>query len=118
MLFSGRHQEKASTMSLSVLVVIEMLNAMNSLSENESLVTMPLWKNWYLIIAILTSMILHVMILEVGFFNAIFHIQSLSMEEWKWVFMISGPVILIDEGLKLISRTIVMPIRKLKVKEE
>ena len=71
----------------------------------------------YLIIAIVTSMVLHVMILEVGFFNQIFHIVGLGMEEWKAVVGISLPVILIDEVLKFISRTVVMPIRKHKNKD-
>ena len=36
---------KASTLSLSVLVVIEMLNAMNALSEDNSLLVIPPWVN-------------------------------------------------------------------------
>ena len=100
-----------------MLVVIEMFNAMNSLSENESLLTMPLYKNMYLIIAITTSMILHFMILEVGFFNQIFHIVPLGMEEWKGVVLISFPVIVIDEVLKWVSRNIVMPIKRKEKRE-
>ena len=43
------------TMALSVLVTIEMLNAVNSVSENQSLLTMPPWKNGYLLGAIALS---------------------------------------------------------------
>jgi Ca2+ transporting ATPase len=57
--------KKATTMSLSVLVLIEMFNAMNSLSENESLLTLPLWSNLYLCGAISLSMALHFLILYV-----------------------------------------------------
>ena len=39
---------KASSLSLTVLVVIEMLNALNALSEDTSLLVMPPWKNPYL----------------------------------------------------------------------
>ncbi len=46
-----------------------MLNACNSLSENESLLVLPLWANPYLIAAITLSMLLHFMILYVPFFN-------------------------------------------------
>jgi P-type Ca2+ transporter type 2A len=60
------------TMALSVLVLIEMLNAMNSLSENQSLILMPPWKNLWLIGAISLSMSLHFMVLYVPFFNVRF----------------------------------------------
>jgi hypothetical protein len=56
-------------MSLSILVVIEMFNAMNSLSENQSLLTFSLRNNLYLCFAIVLSMLLHVMILNISFFS-------------------------------------------------
>lgn len=92
------------TMALSVLVTIEMLNAMNSLSENQSLVKMPPWVNIWLMIAIAWSMSLHFMILYTPFFNTVFQICPLSLEEWFAVLKISIPVVLIDEVLKFISR--------------
>jgi len=92
------------TMALSVLVTIEMLNAMNSLSENQSLLAMPPWTNIWLILAICLSMTLHFMILYVPFFNTIFRICPLNIEEWEAVLIISAPVVLIDETLKLITR--------------
>ena len=60
---------KASTLSLSVLVVIEMFNALNALSEDNSLVTMPPWINPYLILAIIGSIASHMVILYIPFFN-------------------------------------------------
>jgi len=92
------------TMALSVLVTIEMLNAMNSLSENQSLLKMPPWINIWLVLAITLSMSLHFMILYVPFFNSIFSICPLNMEEWVAVLKISLPVVLLDETLKFVSR--------------
>jgi Ca2+ transporting ATPase len=75
------------TLALSVLVTIEMLNALNrfiifvnfslnyflsfffSLSENQSLLKMPPWYNKYLLFAIGLSMSLHMMILYIPMFN-------------------------------------------------
>lgn len=106
-MFSNIYSQRATTISLSVLVVIEMFNAINSLSENESLLTLPLWRNLYLVGAIVLSMALHFMILYVPFFSTLFSITPLNFEEWQAVVIISFPVIIIDEVLKLVSRTFI-----------
>merc|ERR1712004_248915 len=54
------------TLALSVLVVIEMLNALNSVSENQSMLVMPPWQNMWLIGSIVLSMGLHFAILHIG----------------------------------------------------
>ena len=68
-MFSDDMAKRATTMSLSILVTVEMFNAMNSLSENESLLRLPVWKNPFLVAAVALSMALHFMILYVPFFT-------------------------------------------------
>ncbi|XP_037091533.1 calcium-transporting ATPase sarcoplasmic/endoplasmic reticulum type-like isoform X2 [Pollicipes pollicipes] len=92
------------TMALSVLVTIEMLNALNSVSENQSLLVMPPWQNFWLIAAIFLSMSLHFMILYVDILSTIFQICPLSLEEWIAVLKISLPVLFMDETLKMVAR--------------
>lgn len=95
---------KASTLSLSVLVVIEMLNALNAISEDSSLITMSPFVNPYLLLAIAWSIGLHVMIVYVPFFATIFGIAAMNSHEWWLVFAFSSPVIIIDEILKIFGR--------------
>jgi len=92
------------TMALSVLVTIEMLNALNSLSENQSLLVMPPWVNIWLLLAMGLSLTLHFFILYVDILATVFQVTPLSALQWLAVFKISIPVILLDEILKLVAR--------------
>ncbi|CAN6581138.1 unnamed protein product [Malus baccata var. baccata] len=95
---------KAMTLSLSVLVAIEMFNSLNALSEDGSLLTMPPWVNPWLLVAMSVSFGLHFLILYVPFLAQVFGIVPLSLNEWLLVLAVSLPVILIDEVLKLVGR--------------
>eukprot|EP00891_Asterochloris_glomerata_P005322 jgi/Astpho2/5322/fgenesh1_pm.00075_%23_6_t len=95
---------KASTLSLSVLVAIEMFNALNALSEDGSLLSMPPWCNPWLLVACGVSFGLHFLILYVPLLADVFSIVPLSVTEWCLVLLFAFPVILIDEVLKFIGR--------------
>ena len=91
-MFGNEMSRSASTVSLSILVVIEMLNAMNALSSSESLLTFGLRNNMMLVYAIILSMSLHFAILYIPFLQGLFAILPLNWTEWKAVLAISAPV--------------------------
>eukprot|EP00945_MAST-04E_sp_MAST-4E-sp1_P006801 g6801.t1 len=97
-------REKASTLSLTVLVTIEMLNCLNALSEDNSLLVMPPWINPYLLVAMAMSFASHFLILYFESFQEIFGIKWLSWDEWMLVMAFSFPVIILDEVLKMFGR--------------
>eukprot|EP01025_Chloroclados_australasicus_P008335 TRINITY_DN1291_c0_g3_i2.p1 TRINITY_DN1291_c0_g3~~TRINITY_DN1291_c0_g3_i2.p1 ORF type:complete len:1102 (-),score=187.46 TRINITY_DN1291_c0_g3_i2:900-4205(-) len=97
-------KRKATTLSLSVLVAIEMFNSLNALSEDNSLLQLPPWCNPWLLCAIALSFSLHFLILYIPFLTEVFGIVPLSVNEWLLVLLFSLPVILIDEVLKFIGR--------------
>jgi Ca2+ transporting ATPase len=96
--------EHPMTMALSVLVIIELMNALNSVSENQSMFRMPPWLNPWLIAAFALSLGLHFMIMYVPPFPTIFKICALNGEEWATVLKFSLPVVIIDEALKWAAR--------------
>ncbi|XP_015376119.1 PREDICTED: calcium-transporting ATPase sarcoplasmic/endoplasmic reticulum type isoform X2 [Diuraphis noxia] len=98
------HDPHPMTMALSVLVTIEMLNAMNSLSENQSLISMPPWCNLWLIGSMVLSFTLHFVILHIEFLSTVFQVTPLTFDEWITVMKFSIPVVLLDETLKFIAR--------------
>lgn len=91
-IFANDAAKAASTVSLSILVVIEMLNAMNALSSSESLLTLPLWENMMLVYAVCLSMALHFALLYVPFLQGLFSVIPLDWNEWKAVLFISMPI--------------------------
>jgi Ca2+ transporting ATPase len=95
---------EAMTMALSILVTIEMVNALNSLSENQSLVMMPPWINIWLMLAMALSFSLHFIILYTDFLNIVFNITPMSFAQWMTVMKFSLPVLLLDEALKFVAR--------------
>jgi len=95
---------KASTLSLTVLVIIEMLNAFNALSEDGSLIQMPPWTNPWLILACMGSVLVHFVILYVPMLAKIFHVCPLVWHDWVLVMTFSFPVLLVDEVLKFFGR--------------
>lgn len=97
---------RPTTVSMSVLVVVEMFNALNNLSENQSLLVLPPWSNLWLVSSIILTMVLHVLILYVQPLAILFSVTPLSWTEWKAVLFLSFPVILVDEVLKFSSRNL------------
>merc|ERR1712008_17767 len=115
------------TMALSILVTIEMCNAINALSENQSLLRMPPWINPFLLGAMALSFGLHFVILHVDFLAVVFQITPLGFAQWMVVMKFSLPVILLDELLKWVARNYADAIgegfdqkkeEKLEIKEE
>nr|AAC47505.1 organelle-type Ca2+-ATPase [Leishmania amazonensis] len=115
--------QTARAIALSILVVVEMLNALNALSENQSLVVIRPSTNKWLIAAICSSIALHLTIMYIPFFSRLFGVTPLGVDadvvatanswdvllptdftDWKTVLVLSIPVIFLDELLKLFSR--------------
>merc|ERR1712060_4886 len=116
--YFGEGKTKASTLSLTVLVAIEMFNALNALSEDGSLVQMPPWVNPYLLVAMVVSFGLHFVILYVPFLATTFSIVPLSYEEWLLVLLFASPVCLIDEILKFFGRMMNAAALKERMKQD
>uniref|UniRef100_A0A665X0W4 Calcium-transporting ATPase n=1 Tax=Echeneis naucrates TaxID=173247 RepID=A0A665X0W4_ECHNA len=92
------------TMALSVLVTIEIMFTAFRHKQNQSLIRMPPWSNFWLLAAMTLSMSLHFMIIYVDPLPMIFKLTHLSMDQWLMVLKLSFPVILIDEVLKFLAR--------------
>ena len=84
--------------------MIEMLNALNALSDEASLLEIGLLANPLLLVAISGSVLFHCVICYIPFLERIFATIELTRNDWILVFLWSLPVILLDEILKIIAR--------------
>lgn len=92
------------TMALSVLVVSEMFNACNGLSESQSIFQLTPLSNPLLLAAISMTVILHLMIIHIPWLQNVFSVTPLSISEWLVVLGLSLPVVVIEEVFKWFSR--------------
>jgi Ca2+-transporting ATPase len=101
-------EEKSSpqTMSLSVLVTMELLKALSAVSLDNSMIKMPPWKNPWLLLGVIVPFAIHLLILYTPVLSNIFCLSPLSWREWKVVLKFSTPILLVEEILKGIGRYI------------
>ena len=94
---------KAATLSITVLVMIQLLNAFNAVSEDGSLLSRPPWLNPWLVAGCAVSAFLHCAILYTPLAN-FFGVCPLDAHDWMLVAAFSLPVLVLDEVLKYASR--------------
>ena len=82
----------------------ELFNALNSISEQASLLRVGPGSNKILLSALVSSFCFHLLILYFKPLAAVFHIAPLSLYEWLVVLTVSFPILLIDEFIKCCER--------------
>jgi Ca2+-transporting ATPase len=103
---SGNGLAYPQSLALSVLVVIELLKAISAVSLHQSLFIVPPWKNSFLLLSVAVSFGLHLTLLETPFLSKIFGLHRLTMKDWRAVLVLALPVLLLEELLKFIGRSI------------
>ena len=94
----------ASACALTTLVVMEMLRATCAVSETASLLVKPPWANRWLLLGVTLPVLLHLSVLYTPSLATIFQLAPLTSDDWRSVLMFSLPLVLLEEGLKLLAR--------------
>lgn len=102
--FEGAIKSKPTTLSLTVLALIEMFNALNALSDHMSLFKIGIFGNMYLIWAIGISMGLHCVTLYLPVARLIFATSPLTCNDWILCTLFALPVFAIEEVIKYVDR--------------
>jgi len=86
-------------------VCVYRFNALNSVSETESIFRVSPAQNRWLLPAIGSSMAVHLVVLYVPFFNRVFNVQPLGLMDWLVIIALSAPILFLDEVIKAITRS-------------
>lgn len=94
----------ARTMAFTALVVFQLWNALNCRSELKSMISMDIFKNGYLILAILVSLALQLIIIYVPFFEDIFTTRAITLYDWAIIALLTSSIFIIIEIRKALCR--------------
>lgn len=92
----------AQTMAFSTLMMFQMFNVLNCRSEFNSLFKVGVFRNMKLWGAILISVILQVIVVQVPFFNTFFKTVPLTAMDWAYVFLVGSSVLIVVEIYKFV----------------
>ena len=92
------------TMAFASLALIQLAHSMNARSATESIFTLGLLKNRYLIGAVAIASALQISVIAIPGLNTIFRVEHLNGEQWLWVAALSIAIIPIVEIVKFFKR--------------
>lgn len=95
---------KSSTFAFAILVLIQMVNAYNSRSDTRSVFQMGFFNNLWLLGAIMISLGIVYLLVEVPFFNEWIHTSPLEWYEWFVIIGGSFAILLVEEIRKAVVR--------------
>jgi Ca2+-transporting ATPase len=97
-------QDTAITMTFMTLGLIQLAHSLNARSNDKSLFKMGVFSNSYLTGAIAVSALLQIMVVVIPYFNSIFRVKQLNLEQWGIVLLASLAIIPVVELVKLTHR--------------
>ncbi|MFQ5795375.1 MAG: calcium-transporting P-type ATPase, PMR1-type [Candidatus Bipolaricaulia bacterium] len=100
---TGDAYTKAQTMVFTLLVMFEMFNAFNCRSDRHSILEIGPFKNRYLILAVLSSILLQLLVIYTPSLQSAFRTVPLNLHDWLIVLAVSSTGLL---GVEVVKRTI------------
>jgi Ca2+-transporting ATPase len=97
---------RAGTVAFTMLIVFQMINALNIRKEEHSLLGKEFIRNPYLLLAIASSVILHIIIVYSHVFQNVFHTIGLELIDWIIILSFGSILIIIDEFRTFLAKKI------------
>ncbi|TAH72144.1 MAG: cation-translocating P-type ATPase [Anaerolineaceae bacterium] len=94
----------ARTMAFVVLAASQLFYSLSMRSTTKSIFQVGLFKNKYLIGAIITGLLLQLLVISVPFLAKAFQVRNLSLKDWVLVIMFALVPLLVNEIIKIFMR--------------
>ena len=94
---------EARTMAFATLVAFRWFGALNARSDRQSLFSLGIWGNRYLVAAIALSALLQIAVIYVPFLQVGFHTVPLGLVDWGWILLFSLPLFAVEEIRKRLA---------------
>lgn len=93
----------ARTIAFSMLIMFQMVMALNIRKEEHSLIGREFFRNPYLLLAITSSIVLHLAVVYTPFLQPFFHTMSIGLFDWVIILVVASILIIIDEARTFIA---------------
>ncbi|MHA2226313.1 MAG: calcium-translocating P-type ATPase, PMCA-type [Candidatus Hodarchaeales archaeon] len=97
---------RARTVAFTMLIVFQMIMALNIRKEEHSLLGKEFYRNPYLLLAIASSVVLHLVIMYIPFFQPFFDVTPLNPIDWVVILIIGSVLIVIDETRTFLAKRV------------
>ena len=94
--------DEARTISFCSMVTFQWFQALNARSDEYSVLKLGLFRNRYLVIGLLASVVLQLIVIYIPPFRLAFHTVPLSLQEWGMIVAAAAGILVMEEIRKLI----------------
>ena len=88
---------KAQTMAFTIFVLFQLFNVFNCRSDEKSIFRIGIFKNKYILWAVLLCLALQIGVIYIPFLQDLFHTVPLTWKDWIPIVLISSLIIWVDE---------------------
>ena len=101
---SNGNRAYRQTMVFTTLAMFQVFNAFNCRSRTQSFFSMPFFSNPYLLIAIITSVVLQILAVNIPLMQNLLGTAPLTAADWGRIFLLTSSIFFVDEIRKWIQR--------------
>ncbi|MHA2164562.1 MAG: cation-translocating P-type ATPase, partial [Candidatus Hodarchaeales archaeon] len=94
------------TVAFTMLIVFQMIMALNIRKEDHSLLGKEFLKNPYLLLAISSSLVLHLLIIYIPILQQIFDTVGLGLFDWIFIILVGSLLIIVDEFRTILAKKV------------